>query len=376
MEMINKQCANDAEIGELIDKINNICTQNEELIQKIDNLQSVIENSYMTREEMLRWFEYSIAEDGRRFDYYFKLLCKRMDMMFWTNHPRIPRNMDKVRKDFWKSYPDATGDIYILQQGNSFLLKKIASICEENNISYWAHGGTLIGAVRHNASIPWDDDIDICMLRDDFMLLKEIIDNNPNYKIDEYYYASLGCRAYRFCDIKYDKQCFVDIFIFDKIENEPNKAEYVDRKKKIIEKMNGLMGHMLQRDNIQIVDNNALKEEVDKSIDSALKDYIVDNSCGANNYLLWGIDNNSFWDVENPYIILKYEDVFPLKRCKYDSFEIYIPNNFKKISVLQYGIDYLDLPYDWDVSKHFNQEKLSSEDRESIKKLIDEEIKR
>ena len=68
----------------------------------------------------------------------------------------IPAEMKKV----WKVQMD--------------LLKKLLEVCEKHHLHIWAEGGTLLGAVREHGYIPWDDDIDMAMLREDYDKLVEI----------------------------------------------------------------------------------------------------------------------------------------------------------------------------------------------------------
>ena len=48
----------------------------------------------------------------------------------------------------------------------NYLLRTFADVCEAEGIGYYLDAGTLLGAVRHSGWIPWDDDVDVCMLRD------------------------------------------------------------------------------------------------------------------------------------------------------------------------------------------------------------------
>ena len=48
------------------------------------------------------------------------------------------------------------------------LVKKLLEVCQKHNLKIWADGGTLLGTIRHKGYIPWDDDIDMAMMREDY----------------------------------------------------------------------------------------------------------------------------------------------------------------------------------------------------------------
>lgn len=75
------------------------------------------------------------------------------------------------------------------------VLTDFVNICEENNIEYYCDGGTVLGAIRHQGFIPWDDDIDVQMFREEYEKFYEIM-KEGNEKYDLLSYETEG--FYRF----------------------------------------------------------------------------------------------------------------------------------------------------------------------------------
>ena len=85
-------------------------------------------------------------------------------------------------------------NIELLHKADLEIVKEVVDICEKNNLMYYMLGGTMLGAIRHGGFIPWDDDIDLGMPRDDyekFLLIapKKLSENLKvvNYKTDPKY---------------------------------------------------------------------------------------------------------------------------------------------------------------------------------------------
>lgn len=115
---------------------------------------------------------------------------------------------------------------------------QIREICREQNIMYFLDGGTLLGAVRHNGFIPWDDDIDICMPRPDYNRFIDYCKNNDtpfglaSHETDSKY-TQLFAKAYAkdtVCEEIYGNRqkaeygVCVDIFPLDGLGNSQDEA--------------------------------------------------------------------------------------------------------------------------------------------------------
>lgn len=119
-------------------------------------------------------------------------------------------------------------DIDTIQDRGLKILLKIDKVCEKNNIKYFLEGGTLLGAIRHGGFIPWDDDVDLIMLRDDYERFISIsngelpeqyfVQTNESDKNFPFGFARVLDRNSRFPDgtnVKFETGFCIDIFPID-----------------------------------------------------------------------------------------------------------------------------------------------------------------
>ncbi|MBE6105129.1 phosphorylcholine transferase LicD [Anaerovibrio lipolyticus] len=109
------------------------------------------------------------------------------------------------------------------------ILVEIDRICQKNSIKYFAEGGTLIGAARHRGFIPWDDDIDITMLRPDYEKFKLVAPQElaapfallTAYNSDSIFtigkLMNLETAAIEYMEATHHQGIFIDIWPFDDV---------------------------------------------------------------------------------------------------------------------------------------------------------------
>lgn len=79
---------------------------------------------------------------------------------------------------------DNADKLKVVQNEGLKILVEFDRICKKHNIKYFLESGTLLGAVRHKGFIPWDDDVDIALLRDDYERLIKVLQEDLS---DQYF---------------------------------------------------------------------------------------------------------------------------------------------------------------------------------------------
>lgn len=232
--------------------------------------------------------------------------------------------------------PPATGQLRDIQLANLALLKELDYVCKQNGLQYWLDGGTQLGVVRHKGFIPWDDDIDVAMMREDY---EKIIDafkkssRNPDIYADYYRDTKNTCQYMIKIQHKKCHHLFVDIFPFDKYGKKISKEEQLS-KTKIIKNIR----KRLQKNTSFSTPNNIVKQK----IETAMKDEVLKNNDSvdkSNLELVWGLDFNHSWDNW----FTDYEVIFPLKEIEFEGTMFSCMNNPNAFLTRVYG-DYMSYP--------------------------------
>lgn len=129
-----------------------------------------------------------------------------------------------MEEDLSQYNPEGS-ELRILQLKMLDILVTVTDIADKHNIPYWLSGGTLLGAVRHGGFIPWDDDIDIELLRPDYKkLLKILAKELPS----DLYLQTPSDKGYRLLFSKVRDKHSIVYEEDDELDNYKEKGIYID----------------------------------------------------------------------------------------------------------------------------------------------------
>ncbi len=247
--------------------------------------------------------------------------------------------------------PQATGLLRDIQLAELKLLKIFDKICFENNFQYWLDFGNLLGAIRHKGFIPWDDDIDVGMLRDDYEeFIKRFEKGIPGFE-DLYLEFNNNGKDKCFLKILHKNlsNLCIDIFPYDyyyKKTNDQEKQELSNKIFKIIKnKWNVLFIPFFinspdkMRKRFERLRNNKI-----------LQNKIPDKSSHPS--LFYGLD---YPHMHGNYVF-DYEDIFPLKKVKYEDGEFPVPNRAELVLKKTFG-NYMEIPQKDCYPRHTNTDE-------------------
>lgn len=252
--------------------------------------------------------------------------------------------------------PPACGIQRDIQKKCAKLLQKIHIICQENQLSYWLDSGTLLGAYRHKGFIPWDDDIDICMKRNDYIkilpILKKTFENSDFYIRER----AETCNYYQIRIInKYDSRIALDIFPVDNyykpLLTDKNKLD-IDKK---IKKARKCFEKKYPKKCISIDKINKAKQDIIE----------IQNNIILNKQVCTTTKPALFFGIDYPYnikgtLIYEYNMIFPLKTIEFEGERYFCPNKTVNYLANLYG-NFMTFPKSIDYTYTLNLSKLEKE---------------
>lgn len=253
--------------------------------------------------------------------------------------------------------PPAQGLLRDIQLANLALLKELAYVCEKNNFKYILDAGTLLGAVRHSRFIPWDDDIDILMFREDYEKIVSAFKNTTrNSDIYAEYHRDKDTNSQYFIKIKHKKCPFlgVDIFPLDTYGKHLSLKEQLKATNKICK----ILKHLKKE-----INPNISNKETKTILTKTIKEKILLSSANENGDFVYGVDFAH--KLKNWF--LDRDIVLPLRKIQFEDSEYTTVNKPKEFLKNIYG-DYMKYPKKMKIL-HYSYKNLTSEQLEAIKKL-------
>ncbi len=250
--------------------------------------------------------------------------------------------------------PTATGQIRDIQLANLALLKELDYVCKQNGLKYWLDFGTLLGAVRHRGYIPWDDDIDVSMMREDYDRIIEIF-SDCTRNSDMYAEQTYLGKSQSIIKIKHKKcpHLFVDIFPHDYSNEVLSKDKRIEKTKQ------------LQKIRKQLSKNKSLdtSEKVLRKV-MALNSEIITDQFVEHSDIQCGLE----YFYTEPLWVHSYSTIFPLKEFEFEGQMLYGVNKYDEYLTDILG-DYMAYPKKIGYG-HFMFKKISDTNKKIIEDLI------
>lgn len=236
------------------------------------------------------------------------------------------------------------------------MLKDIDRVCRENNIEYCLDGGTLLGAARHKGFIPWDDDLDIVMMRDEYDKFINIFSRELGHKYDietniikkDYIvpWTKIFNRENFVIynrDIDINKGIFIDIFPLD----------YYDESSRVVRWIENILKE-------EKVSNNIIHKITNKII-HRIQYYMINKfpliyKRIASNIIKNTNKKSELIGIGKEVIRFKFyfnkDTIFPLREIEFEGLSFLAPNNIEKYLEINYGKDWNELPPVEERKKH------------------------
>lgn len=252
-----------------------------------------------------------------------------------------------------------------LQDTEYEMLKDFHQICRDNNLSYFAIGGTLLGAIRHQAMIPWDDDVDLGLPRKDYNKLKKIIKRDWSDKyfiIDQQedtafplmtgQFVKKGTRfvTEQFVGLPCPFGIYLDLFPMDNLSD-----DIKTRKSNMWRSWFwGKLRIVKAIPEPYVAGNGLVHQLIIKAcrIGHRVLNFLPVDEKKLYKYCLYWSEKNNKEETEfigfscdtKPFDnMISREDLFPLLSVPFGSTEINIPQKYHELLESQYG-DYMKLP--------------------------------